>query len=1045
MRYRVLRSPYVVVRARPSTSAPIIGQKFAGATFHATNSAGGWVRITGGPNLGWVLADGRDAEASDTEARKFGRLLLPLSTSGSIGASTKLAIGLPPELLPLVLECCHVRDILALRSACRACRVATSSAALWLELAQRQWNALAAVHNDGSCARPPPPPLPSATYVLPLAMGGSVVDACARLVPWPSCMTVGDATSDIHASGGDEARCRCTTALHFVAPPPPRQRIATPFAPAPMPLLPRYTTRIAVADVAYPHTARDRPRAPLPFATIEAPAHQPHLGWRLRTSAYFEVVLHSGLPTGGSLYVGICDGTIRAGDLNRPLDGGGGHAILWRLDGPPTSSLPPLEELPPGIADAIAPWAHATDAPMSMLLHADGPSLAPASTSVPSGALKGDTIGCGIDYAAGRVFFTRNGKELKQSVDVGGERGGVACLLHAPFRACIAAAGDIEVHVQLMSGSPAEPPLAYDLSAHDARAWAVARDGYGQKRFFEEQARLTNMPLAEDESMRGWPWVHHGWAAHFEKWVTPWLRREAAQRGGARAARSADPPTALPETDMLSLAVDGDDCEACQPKMMRPADSDPPIALPLWPEPDVLSLTPEDRSELHEFVARAGLQDAVSAALTALGLSLARLAQLRIDRVHRLLMHAQPTVNTGARLRLRSALQCEVGTQLDVLPPDTSPLPVAPSSLVSGRRVWYLAQPCLMVVLAAPGLPVRERPDPAASACATRHLGDLVIVVAESSGWVEVRAQHDPRSHPNGWMLWDGRLCGHAGPLLCPLRLADEVVLSARRHAWPPCAYPRGRRTDDGEWACILTSTLPCAASAAAATSAAAPPSSSPPPVSSPSLLSELATIGADVEALARLARQDRAALQESLKALGYARVGARLHVQKALLESPSLNAAIMPSAADALRKRRDEREMAILLQLAGLPMTHAPGLLAAGVSVRMMAASSLVDIDAAAAACTALRNEERIFLLEAAHTHIHRRVSRLDEDVRRILRGAESETLAAALAKAAPAEASETEGVVAVARAVGGDEEGSVAAYDKVGDALIAAMSRLR
>lgn len=77
MRYRVLRSPYVVVRARPSTSAPIIGQKFAGATFHATNSAGGWVRITGGPNLGWVLADGRDAEASDTEARKFGRLLLP--------------------------------------------------------------------------------------------------------------------------------------------------------------------------------------------------------------------------------------------------------------------------------------------------------------------------------------------------------------------------------------------------------------------------------------------------------------------------------------------------------------------------------------------------------------------------------------------------------------------------------------------------------------------------------------------------------------------------------------------------------------------------------------------------------------------------------------------------------------------------------------------------------------------------------------------------------------------------------------------------------
>ena len=42
-------------------------------------------------------------------------------------------------------------------------------------------------------------------------------------------------------------------------------------------------------------------------------------------------------------------------------------------------------------------------------------------------------------------------------------------------------------------------------------------------------------------------------------------------------------------------------------------------------------------------------------------------------------------------------------------------------------------------------------------------------------------------------------------------------------------------------------------------------------------------------------------------------------------------------------------------------------------------------------------------------------------------------------------AEGSETEGVVvAVARAVGGDEGGSVAAYDKVSYALVAAVSRL-
>ena len=230
------------------------------------------------------------------------------------------------------------------------------------------------------------------------------------------------------------------------------------------------------------------------------------------------------------------------------------------------------------------------------------------------------------------------------------------------------------------------------------------------------------------------------------------------------------------------------------------------------------------------------------------------------------------------------------------------------------------------------------------------------------------------------------------------------------------------------------------------------PATTTPPLASSSSLISELAFIGADVEALARLARQDRAALQESLKALGYSRVGARLQVQKALLECASLQSAIMPSAEDALRKRRDEREMAMLLQLTSLPPTHAPALLAAGVSVRMMASSPLEAIDEAAADCTSLRNEDRLVLIEAAHTHIHRRASLVDDDVKRILRGAESETLAAALAKVASNDVAERERVVGVARAVRGggparDEASSQPppiVYDRVGHALAEAVDKL-
>ena len=182
--------------------------------------------------------------------------------------------------------------------------------------------------------------------------------------------------------------------------------------------------------------------------------------------------------------------------------------------------------------------------------------------------------------------------------------------------------------------------------------------------------------------------------------------------------------------------------------------------------------------------------------------------------------------------------------------------------------------------------------------------------------------------------------------------------------------------------------------------------------VASPSarLLAELAALGGNVATLARLARQDRAALNAELKALGVSKVGARLQTQAALLSEGLLDV-VMPSMESALRKSKDERELEALLKLADFGRVDveaqlAPllaSLLAAGVSVRMMQQSTLHEVERALLACAStLRAEERLSLLETCHVHVHRRQSMIDNDVRRVLRGNEKETLAAALATAA-------------------------------------------
>ena len=604
----------------------------------------------------------------------------------------------------------------------------------------------------------------------------------------------------------------------------------------------------------------------------------------------------------------------------------------------------------------------------------------------------------------------------------------------------------------------------YDVAAHEDLLWTSLASSFGQKQLFEDQAKLSGNPLDPDESKRGWPWVHGTFAGMAEAHLTPWLRREAdAKSTGGRlilspAHSSSLEPAAHDEASGSGVVV------APPPALKPPPQwAALPLTFPMWPEPDVLSISRADREQLAEFAARSALPESIAAALAACGLGLAQLSVLPAEQVNALLARVVPPVSTGQRLRLKSAISCEFGVTFSeqLSPPPsktkqqqgkkpvgntatskqagaaqqqqaaaTHPPLTADSLRRAPPRVFHLARPCLVAVTLSPSLPVRERPELSSPTCGARRCGEIAIAVAESRGWLLLKAAQAPTEHASGWALWDGRFAGQPGQLLTALRSVDRALLSARRAAWSPCVYPKvveehGR--SDGEWSGQVLGTLARESTGGeqlVPANSGAGPADASSNTNNASCLSELVLLGGNIGALARLARQDRSALQAELKSIGVLKVGARLQAQQALLASHLHS---MPSVADALQKKRDEKELEALLKLAGLPVSQVPSLLAAGVSVRIMVGSSLERVETSCVACPLFRrNDERLCLLEACHVHIHRRTSLLDDDVRRLLRGGEKETLAATLATAMATPEDEADnaastGITTVARAVSG------------------------
>ena len=125
-------------------------------------------------------------------------------------------------------------------------------------------------------------------------------------------------------------------------------------------------------------------------------------------------------------------------------------------------------------------------------------------------------------------------------------------------------------------------------------------------------------------------------------------------------------------------------------------------------------------------------------------------------------------INVGVRRRVKSAMQVEFGSLLI----DSAPAASAASAAVRAShrggssaeaiaappqqptRVWYLARPALLVIVLAPHLPVHTGPSLTSAICGARPCGELVCAVAESSGWLQLRAAVHPVERSGGWALW---------------------------------------------------------------------------------------------------------------------------------------------------------------------------------------------------------------------------------------------------------------------------------------------------
>ncbi len=658
---------------------------------------------------------------------------------GSVAVGTRaldvtapLLARLPHDLLVAVLSELEPADVVAVRSTCKCLRQATSSPELWRALAHARRRALCDP-SAGEAATPPCRGPSRASELLPASLRGaaSIVDVCARLVHWPSAMLLPEPTAPAESSdrGGapsEGVRIGNDGTAHFA-------RVVD--------VSNALVARFVRANAAYPAMidggglgprlgahADIRVAPPLPFAThASALLGRAALDtWALRLHAYFECEM---------LGPSVADGHADA-DAPHAVDTAGGPADgaadgaaggpMDRMGGPIVGLAQPDFLRVGALPDATVLLYVGARA----IVYVDGTGR-PKVLDVADAPIRADsTLGCGICYHSATAFFTVDGAKL----------GAVPIDLSRAWHAVAGAgAAPIALRVNLGGGGA----FKYDALGKEEALWRELTTEFSTRALFEEHGLGPDGRGDDAPPQRGWPWSGRSrWSERLDDHLRPWLARLAGQP--AAPAVPAAPGGALTRAPVA------------------------PATVPLWPSADALGVSDADRSELAAFASRAGLPDAITERLSAIGLSLPLLHALPQHEQTSLIRRAALPV--GTRLRITHSLQCELGAYLSH-PADAGAACWSPRA---PRRVFRFARALPMAVLLSPALPARAAPHTGARTLATLRCGDVVRAVASCDGWVEVSLERGAQR--SAWALYDGRRVGQAGRLLRPLLPTDVAV-----------------------------------------------------------------------------------------------------------------------------------------------------------------------------------------------------------------------------------------------------------------------------
>ena len=353
---------------------------------------------------------------------------------------------LPVELQLLVLEHLGLEERMVLRLVSKALRTLMSRPEGWSQLAWKMWADRQPTGTLQGCDNSAEGYFGQPQVVPEWLSSATLVDICARTVPWPSCLsiagvfaTAGVASAEaimLHrnmwqavgaeielATGGLDTRMGLFvgTSMDLLAHVP--RLLAVLIADAPFPQM------VGADDT----MGGGRPSAPLPFTTPAQALGVPR-GWALRLTAYYELTLLSAAPSRGAFYLGLVDESVSTtvASLSRaPWEVGGqvetsstvagafcgaarGGIFLCHTATPADGAANPAATSRDERVEVALTWCSMGRQQRRVLSEGltSGNDGGGGSAAPPLRFQKGDGVGVCIDYSSATCFWTHNGARL---------------------------------------------------------------------------------------------------------------------------------------------------------------------------------------------------------------------------------------------------------------------------------------------------------------------------------------------------------------------------------------------------------------------------------------------------------------------------------------------------------------------------------------------------------------------------------------------------------------------------------------------------------